>query len=95
MPRGHQEPVALRAHSLVLFERKIDARLTVPVRALTQESEGARTVKRADDFPNPLIDFPEERLVLDQSPLLLVHPSEVTRTRGRRRSADVPQKQGR
>jgi len=85
MPRRNQEPVALSAHSLVIFERKVYAGFTIPVRALAQEAERARPMKRGSEPPYPLIHFPEERLVLDKSPLLLVHPHEPSGCDGRKR----------
>ena len=85
MSRRHQEPVALSAHSLVVFERKVDARLTIPVRALAQEPERAGAMERPSDVPDPLIHFPEERFILDKPTLLLVHPNEPSGYEGRKR----------
>jgi len=85
MPRRHQEPVALSAYSLVIFERKVDAGFTIPVRALAQEAERARPMERRNEPPYPLIHFPEERLVLNKTALLLVHPYQPSGCGGRKR----------
>ncbi len=86
----HQKPVTLSAHSLVIVERKVYAGLAVPVRALAQEAEWAGPMKRGSDPPYPLIHFPEERLVLDKSAPLLVHPYEPSGCGGRKRDLAVP-----